>query len=397
MVETASGSGKEASREVGISATRQGRRERVDSFDALRTLMCFGIAAYHFVPYFFKGGSPVNYYTRYFSYFTDMFFVFSGLFLVGATSRRWSLATYREFIVTRMARLYPLHIVTLSFYLVIAAGAWANVLKPVNPERYALAALLPQLTLTQAWGFGPAFAFDYPSWALSAIFACYLAAPALSWICRQRAWVSVVTLLVLMAAGASVAADIGSDLTNLQTKSLGIFRALPSVFFGLVLGRQELRLRSKLAAAAILGSAALLAFGWGYPLNGPIRLAAVYALISAVLLSDRAGLWTPLQSRWLQMGAKYSFGVYLLHSVIATIVLQVAAPMITRVSNMQLGHDRPLLALLIIGFALLASWALAWISLRTVERQGARLFVAALRSKSHHTRPTERAPPVSQN
>lgn len=378
-----------ASREVGIGAVHQGGRERVRSFDALRTLMCFGIATYHFVPYFFTMGSPVNYFTQYFAYFTDMFFVFSGLFMVGATSRRWSLATYREFLVTRLARLYPLHITTLLFYLAIAVGAWLGILKPTNAERYSLAALLPQLTLTQAWGFGPAFAFDYPNWALSAIFACYLAAPALSWICRQRAWVSVITLLTLMTIGASVATSIGSQLTQLQTNSFGIFRALPSVFFGLMLGRQTLELRSKLVAAAILAVAMFLAFGWGHPLDGPFRLAAVYTLITAVLLADRAGLWTPLQWHWLQMGAKYSFGVYLLHGVIATIMLQVGTPILTHLSNIQLGRYHPVQALMVIGLALLASWASAWVSLRTIERQGAKVFVAALRSKISHTSSAE--------
>lgn len=381
MVEAVSNS--ELRREVGICIVHHGSRERFGSFDALRTLMCFGIATYHFVPYFFSKDSSFNQYTRFFSYFTDMFFVFSGIFMARASARKWSLATYREFLVTRMARIYPLHIVTLLFYLVIAAGAWAGILKPENSDRYAIDALLPQLTLTQAWGFGPALAFDYPNWALSAVFACYLAAPALSWICRQRAWVSVITLLTLIAAGASVASNIGLELTHLQAKSLGIFRALPSVFFGLMLGRLKLRITSKLVSAAILSSAVFLSFGWGYPLDGPLRLAAIYALITAVLLAERAGLWTPLQSRWLQMGAKYSFGIYLLHGVIATVLLQVMTPMFTHVTNRQLGHDLPLLALLIIGFALLASWALAWVSLRTVERRGAKVFVAALRSKSH--------------
>lgn len=85
---------------LGTTSTREIGASRITSLDALRTIMCFGIALYHYVPYFFEAASPINYYSRYCAYFTDLFFVLSGLFMAKAASRTWSRSSYREFIVT---------------------------------------------------------------------------------------------------------------------------------------------------------------------------------------------------------------------------------------------------------------------------------------------------------
>jgi peptidoglycan/LPS O-acetylase OafA/YrhL len=361
-----------------------GGKKRVGSIDALRTVMCVGIALNHFVPYFFGNGDVELHVSSYFSYFTDIFAVLAGLFAFPYLKREWSRRTYYDFIVARTGRLYPLHFVTMAFYVLLAVPIHLGITTPENVDRYTLDALIPHITLTHAWGLGPAMAFNYPSWMTSAIFGCYLILPLLSMAHRTSRRSMAPLLVVAVAAAAACAWMLDSEITRLQREGLGILRALPSFLFGMLLGQLRLSCPSKAGSSLLVVAALLMAFGPSEPLEGVARLVVLYLLVYAVLLLDSSGLKTPLQLRWLQAGAAFSFGVYLWHGLVATVLFRIALPETLDANLLRLGNDSPLLAYCLIASGVGAAFLLAAISLRTIERYGGEFFVRAF----SRTRPT---------
>ncbi len=357
------------------AAPGEAGQERIRSIDALRGIMCVGIALNHFIPYFFQTGDVERHVAGYFAYFTDMFAVFAGLFAARHLNRRWSYGSFREYLVTRTARLYPLHVVTMSFYVMLAIPVSLGLLTPQNPARYSLAALLPHLTLTHAWGFGPAMAFNYPSWMISGIFGCYLAMPLLSRAWRRSRWTMLAVLVAALAISAVCAWALHSDITRLQKEGLGVLRTAPSFIFGLMLGHIRIGRAPKSGSALLLATALLFAFAVPAPLQGLERLAVVYTLVFAVLMLDRSQLASPLRLPFLQASGKFSFGVYLWHGVVATVFFRVLLPRLMGDSMVGIGDEQPLLAYLLIAGGVAVAFLLSAVSLRTVERHGARLFI----------------------
>ncbi|MCW3797042.1 acyltransferase [Sphingomonas sp. BN140010] len=360
------------------------RREisRISSFDALRGIMCIGIALLHLIPCFFDAGAPEYRASLYLAYFTDIFFVMGGFFL----GRRWiggrlEGTTARDFLVHRLSRLYPLHLATLAFYLLMGSLVWLGVVQSDDPERYDTTSILPNLTLTHSFGLGHRFAFNGASWAVSAVFFCDLLAAALlsAQLIGRRSLVIIFVLSTIVAmAGAML---LGEDITRLQYAEFGVLRAMPSFLFGLLLAISGLYVRSRALAGGLLMTALFLAFAIGGPLTGLARLALVYFFVTAVLAAETAQLWTPLSWRPLQRLGSFSYGVYLMHGVVITLVVSLLLKRILGVDPLALGADRPLLAHLLVAACVLCSFLAAWISLRTVERFGGQWIRAALLSR----------------
>ena len=215
---------------------------RLHGLDGLRGVMCLGIALYHYLPYYFtKGDLPYDV-SRYFACFTDIFFVFGGFFVGNVVDRKtYGPQLYRQFIVDRVARLYPLHIATLGFYFILAVALFLDLVHPKNPDRYDLLSFVPHLTLTHSWGLGEFSTYNYPSWAVSAIFGCCLALPALR-ILRRLPSLNLALLMMLAATLAIcsyIATQFGSTITAIQEESLGIVRCIPSFLFGVLLSRNR--------------------------------------------------------------------------------------------------------------------------------------------------------------
>lgn len=146
----------------------------------------------------------------------DLFFVLSGYILshvyTDSFSDRVHGSLYKKFILFRIARLYPIHIVTFAFMMLLFA-AQSIFGEVAHPERFTFLMIISSLTMTHSWPAG-VLSPNMPSWSISAEFFAYLLFPFLCVAINRSkgaAWVLLFAGLglSLLLAVVSVAAETG--------------------------------------------------------------------------------------------------------------------------------------------------------------------------------------------
>jgi peptidoglycan/LPS O-acetylase OafA/YrhL len=110
----------------------------------------------------------------------DVFFVLSGFVLAYNYSERLSRWRRREaasFIQNRVARVWPVHLVTLHADL-LQAWVVGTLGVTAGGHRRTLSAYVENLTMTHTW-WNDRPSFNAPAWSISAEWAAYLACPLL--------------------------------------------------------------------------------------------------------------------------------------------------------------------------------------------------------------------------
>ncbi|MBX9461142.1 MAG: acyltransferase [Brevundimonas sp.] len=171
----------------------------------LRFLAALWVVLYTAWPHLDVGFVPVAVTKGYLG--VEVFFVLSGfilshVYLEAAGRGREGGFTYRGFLWARIARVYPLHLVTLAGMIALGVGATVAGLA-VSESLLDWRSLPAHLSLTHAWGLASSAAFNHPSWSISAEWFAYLSFPAfafVAWRMRERP-----VLATGLAAGAAVA------------------------------------------------------------------------------------------------------------------------------------------------------------------------------------------------
>lgn len=235
----------------------------------LRFLAALWVVLYTAWPHLDVGFVPVAVTKGYLG--VETFFILSGfilshVYLEAAGEKRFR---YGGFLWARLARVYPLHLVTLFGMIglgVVATAAGMSIDGSLTDWRD----LPAHLTLTHAWGLAGSSAFNHPSWSISAEWAAYLGFPAfafVAWRLRDRP-----VLATVLAAGFALALYAafeplaGYSLTE-ATFRWGALRIVPCFALGCALYLIHRR--------------------GGVPFAGPVALVSGVA----VLVSASLGLW----------------------------------------------------------------------------------------------------------
>jgi len=235
----------------------------------LRFLAALWVVLYTAWPHLDVGFVPVAVTKGYLG--VETFFILSGfilshVYLEAAGEKRFR---YGGFLWARLARVYPLHLVTLFGMIglgVVATAAGMSIDGSLTDWRD----LPAHLTLTHAWGLAGSSAFNHPSWSISAEWAAYLGFPAFAFVAwRLRARPVLATVLAAGFALALYAAFeplAGYSLTE-ATFRWGALRIVPCFALGCALYLIHRR--------------------GGVPFAGPVALVSGVA----VLVSASLGLW----------------------------------------------------------------------------------------------------------
>lgn len=165
-------------------------KSQLPSLTSFRGVAALWVVLYHYAAVYFSQLNPSQY-----SHFVekgylavDLFFMLSGFVLTHVYRRAFSEGIakhYKQFLLSRIARLYPLHLMVLLLFVATAltsrlleyaaTGSYETI--PIQGPR-SLAAFLANLFMLQGLQAGQ-LSWNYPAWSISVEFAAYLLFPFL--------------------------------------------------------------------------------------------------------------------------------------------------------------------------------------------------------------------------
>ncbi|MFB9268762.1 acyltransferase family protein [Bradyrhizobium erythrophlei] len=260
-----------------------------------------------------------------FGLFVDMFFILSGFVISYSYPADTSGArSYLRFMVRRIARIYPLHLLTL---LAFAGLALAGIAGPTVHS--GLKDFLYNLLLIQAWGVTDHLSFNAPAWSISAELFCYLVFPLLMLLATS---VRPIVLAIIVAASYGILAHawlpIWAERSQMYGANFdcGMLRALPSFLNGILLAvlfKLSGPYRRKLVAIAgiaLFATSVLILNVFAKPDLAIIlfSLAILFTAIGESAFKKFPG------SAWLGRLGNTSYAIYMLHELLLILLFKPA-------------------------------------------------------------------------
>ena len=294
--------------------------------DAARFFAAIGIVLFHYGHALSGRVAVLTTFFRPLELCVDFFFVISGFIISHVyASRLTSRAQYLVFLRRRVARLAPLHWLTLVFFVAVGFAYHAGLVRSEDPSNYDWRCLPYNALALHALGGCSGLSFNFVSWSVSAEMAMYVVAPFAILLCAKS---------TTAAAGLIAAVWIGLNLYDgdLQphlgpswyswTTHFGVLRAFPEFLLGVLLCKH----RGVLAAlpgrrtALRLSLAVLVALVLTRMPESVIAL-AVYGIAALVIACEGRQPYSGHAVRLFGAAGQLSYGVYMLHPVILTLVL----------------------------------------------------------------------------
>lgn len=254
----------------------------------------------------------------------DMFFVLSGFLIYERyRDRVLTRADYAFFLLRRLSRLYPLHLVTLGFFVLVGLAGHAGLIPAAGlQDRYDMGQLWTNLLLLQAWGVHDNLTFNYVSWSLSGEWFAYLMLPVLAFAGLRAGLAGLILVLIVTIGMLEWASRDAVDYSGTwyDAKSWGAYRIFADFTFGAILfclvERMPANVGSRFAGWVLLGLsiATMFAGGGTYVALALIGCAIVFM---AVAERERPAPLGPMTM--LAPVAALSYGVYMWHPVMETI------------------------------------------------------------------------------
>ncbi|MEF2072124.1 acyltransferase family protein [Consotaella aegiceratis] len=294
-------------------------------FDCWRLTAAMLVMSYHFLFYAPAGGEAGIAFLHRLLPLLDMFFMISGFFITTLYRHRLKgPGDYLTFLRKRVARLYPLHLLTLSFFVAIAVGMVITGFSSGEPRRWDLALLPFHLLAVHAWGTTDYLAFNYVSWSVSAEFFCYILFPLIVVLVQRKGLGALAAFSALWIAGLEIASAAGVFPHGHWTTAdnLGAYRAFADFQIGamvaILVERRVFDIRSHWPGLAFLGVAgAAMILEW----NVYLVLAGFAGAMLCTALAETA---RPHSTDWLGFLmpiTRVSFGIYLWHPVMEMLFL----------------------------------------------------------------------------
>ena len=262
----------------------------------------------------------------------EFFFALSGFILTYVYGARalefFQGRTYREFLVARLSRLYPLHLAMLLYILalliVLNAIAHATGTVSIYEEQYhpvvTWQTFIANLFLVQAWNIFPYLSWNGASWFVSVEFLLCLLFP-IYMILTRGGWLSAFGLIVAGIIGLAILSLTGKHGLDITFHN-GIFRGMSAFAVGVgmcVLYSETKQWGETLPewAWSLAQALVLVAMGFGIFDNGwshtPRDIYTVVPMLALVyvLAFDRGFAARFLQTRPLAKLGEWSYAIYM--------------------------------------------------------------------------------------
>ncbi len=248
----------------------------------------------------------------------DLFFILSGFVLwhtYGAKLRGTGWGGAARFWWRRVARIWPLHMVILGVFVMLAALLSVT---GRDTSMYPWRELPLHILLVQNWGLTPALSWNDPAWSISSEMGAYVAFPlvvALAPWSRMRTATLVALGIALLGAVWLYFAVQGVGVLGYEVTRLGLVRCLLEFWLGNVLCLLWQRWRSipHMATAGWAALVVLLEGGVVLGLPETSYIPASFAALIFALAVDEGRPARLLGSRLLVWLGEISYSTYLVH------------------------------------------------------------------------------------
>ncbi len=312
-------------------------QSQLPSLTSFRGIAALWVVLYHYTAVYFYQLNPSNYThlveKGYLA--VDLFFMLSGFVLTHVYRRTFGsagiLKNYRGFLLARVARLYPLHILVLLLFVTTAlssqlmgyaAGAKSQTIPLQGPQ--SLTAFIANLFMLQGFEASQ-LSWNYPSWSISIEFVAYLVFPfllAAVWRAPVRYKVGLAALLI---GALSYFAYLNNGNFNQWDGPQTFLRCLPEFLLGTLL---YCVFRNAVCSRLLdHDSLALLVFVialWALHMGGPdIAIVLLFAILILSVVANTGTIARIGTSNVLIWLGNISYSVYLLHGLIQFAVAKV--------------------------------------------------------------------------
>jgi peptidoglycan/LPS O-acetylase OafA/YrhL len=244
----------------------------------------------------------------------DFFFMLSGFVLwlnYAGRLRAGRLRDWPDFIVRRLARIWPLHAAMLG---VAAALALLLVVTGRDASNYPLGELPLHLALMQNWGLTSTLSWNDPAWSISCELAAYLLLPGFALLVdwrRVRTPLLCGVILGLALLLHCLFVSTGATTLGQHILQLGVPRCLTEFAIGTVLCElwQRWRGQPAVAVGAVAAAAAIVPLALPETLAIPLIFAGL--LLAAAVTAEAPG--NPLAATPLHYLGEISYATYLSH------------------------------------------------------------------------------------
>ena len=315
--------------------------------DSFRGLCAVAVVLFH--TYVVQSIAELEFFKHAFL-FVEFFFILSGFVLFHTYGQRLNSATdYKDFFISRTARLYPLHLTMLGVYLALELGRSLAEKKgfsfnePAFSGATSMHEFLPNLLLLQSWlNSAMTGSFNYPAWSISIEYYLYLIFGVIAVLARTR----TIKIFAVMSLAAFITLWNGESWLKLE-----IFRGVSCFFAGACLYVLYDRIKdldldavdfNLLEIALVLGSYRLLVSDIDHK---GVYASLLFCLLILAFSFERGVVSRLLHHRFFVWLGALSFSIYLTHAAIL-FVFKSAIIVLSKVLHTDLtetlqGHDMP--------------------------------------------------------
>lgn len=251
----------------------------------------------------------------------DGFFILSGFILSYNYGNRFKMIgidEYVNFIVARIARIYPVHLFSLLVVLLIVI-AKARVGYTIREDSYGMFSLMANIMLVQAWYTSKTTTWNDVSWSVSAEWAAYIVFPVVLYLLASRAKALRGFVIAFVAAFAFLVCVDALSGNHLSLPG-GLVRVGPEFIIGMALYHILVAISKnghRLPRYGGLVSLILVAAG----IASDSDSLAVFGLSGLILSlsSDADVLAGPLSWRVVTFGGEISYCIYMTQRITETV------------------------------------------------------------------------------
>ncbi|TSH98165.1 acyltransferase [Verticiella sediminum] len=346
------------------------RTARIEALTGLR-----GIAAILVVLFHYSGGFLPNLdlaeHTRFVVkgyLWVDLFFLLSGFIMMhvhgAAFGQTLHAPVVKSFLVSRFARIYPLHLAVLAGFLALELAKWWLMasgiskldVEPFSHDKQPLA-LATHLTMTQGLGLHDSLTWNGPAWSVGTEWAAYVVFPLLALALHgsRRLFPGLALGLVTLLLGVSHG---GRDLD--VTYDLGLWRCLTEFTLGAMLyGLYQSPRAAALGRTSVFVLVAAATVAAMHAGARDIVIVVLFALLLVTLACNQGWPAALLGTKPLVFLGEISYAIYMCHMLLMETADTFSRAMTGRALGRYLDVSASLVVLL--GGLLLVALCSAWL------------------------------------